>query len=76
VNGTDIETITYDMMVERNGKLAIRGKKYYTQEEIYLDGQRMILGEVTLLRGRNTIRVAAQNINGEEISAVYVVNNY
>jgi hypothetical protein len=76
VNGTDIETITYDMMVERNGKLAIRGKKYYTQEEIYLDGRRMILAEVTLLRGRNTIRVAAQNINGEEISAVYVVNNY
>jgi hypothetical protein len=76
VNGTDIETVTYDMMVERNGKLAIRGKKYYTQEEIYLDGQRMILAEVTLLRGRNTIRVAAQNINGVEVSAVYVVNNY
>jgi hypothetical protein len=76
VNGTDIETITYDMMVERNGKLAIRGKKYYTQEEIYIDERRMILGEVTLLRGRNTIRVVAQNINGMETSAVYVVNNY
>jgi hypothetical protein len=76
VNGTDIETITYDMMVERNGKLSIRGKKYYTQEEIYIDELRMILGEVTLLRGRNTIRVVALNINGVETSAVYVVNNY
>jgi hypothetical protein len=76
VNGTDVETITYDMMGERNGKLAIRGKKYYTQEEIFLGARRMVLGEVTLLRGRNTIRVVALNINGVETGAVYVVNNY
>jgi hypothetical protein len=76
VNGTEVETITYDMMVERTGKSAIRGKKYYTQKEIYLDERRMILAEVTLLRGMNTIRVIALNSNGVETSAVYVVNNY
>jgi hypothetical protein len=76
LNGTDVETIAYDMMAERGGRLSVRGKKYYTQEEIYPDARRMMLSEVTLLPGRNTIRVGAFNRNGLGTDLTYVVNNY
>ncbi|MDR3284774.1 MAG: M23 family metallopeptidase [Treponema sp.] len=76
VNGVDVETIIYDMMVERNGKLTVRGKKYYAREEIYPDERRMMLAEVPLLRGRNTIRFAAYNIHGAGLDTFFVVNNY
>jgi hypothetical protein len=81
VNGADVETITYNMLTERDGRLTVMGKRYYTQDAVYPPGlpgaRRALLGEVPLLRGRNTIRLLVSNVNGlEETSAVYVVENY
>ncbi|MDR3312152.1 MAG: hypothetical protein LBS64_03360 [Spirochaetaceae bacterium] len=77
VNGTTAETLTYDAITERNGRLTIRGKRYYTREELYPGGNSMLLGEVPFLRGRNTIRVVVSNINGVEGAGVtYLVENY
>jgi hypothetical protein len=77
INGTIEETITYDMLIERNGKLSLRGKRYYTQEEIYLNNRQMLLAEVSFLRGRNTITIVSSNMYGvETTSVVYVINNF
>jgi murein DD-endopeptidase MepM/ murein hydrolase activator NlpD len=81
VNGADIETITYNMLTQRDGRLTIMGKHYYGQDAVYPENppgtRRALLGEVPLLRGRNTIRILVSNENGlEETSSVYVVENF
>jgi hypothetical protein len=85
VNGMETESLTMNMITEREGKHTIQGRHYYTQEELYPDagvtgtspGRRMLIGEATLIRGRNMIRISAFNVNNtEESSLSYVVENY
>jgi hypothetical protein len=76
INGTVEETLTYDAITTREGRLAIRGKRYFGKSEMYPDGNRMLFGEMPLLRGRNSIRVIVSSLNGQEGNTTYMVENY
>jgi hypothetical protein len=85
VNGIEAESLTMNMITEREGRHTVQGRRYYTQEELYPNREitgpspvrRMLIGEATLIRGRNTIRISSFNINNNEESNVsYVVENY
>jgi hypothetical protein len=86
VNGADIETLAFNMLIARDGRLTVRGNHYYPSAQIYVPGlvvpgpaapRRVLLGTIPLLRGRNTIRIMSTNINGlEDTTAAYTVENY
>jgi hypothetical protein len=85
VNGVEAESLTMNMITEREGRHTLQGRRYYTQEELYPDtvtgnpspGRRMLIGEATLIRGRNMIRISSFNVNNiEESSLSYIVENY
>ena len=74
INGTAVETISYDVMKEVEGKLVIQGKKQYSFETIYPDQNRIFLAEVILPRGKNTIAVNISDILGKEQQLQYVLD--
>jgi hypothetical protein len=76
VNGAIVETIVYDTLHERNGKLAIYGNRYYTTTEIYPDERTLFLADIVLARGRNTVRVLLSDINNKETQATYSFEVY
>lgn len=74
INGAIVETITYDVMKEVEGRLVIQGKKQYTFNTIYPDENRMLLAEVILPRGKNTVTITIADILGKEQQLQYILD--
>ena len=64
VNGAVAENIIYDVLTEKENRLAIKGKNLYSFEELYPDDENQLLAEVILssiyrkLRINSTIKTA------------------
>ena len=74
VNGALVENIIFDVLTQSDNRLAIKGKKLYTFEEIYPDGDNQLLAEVILSKGRNIITVTVEDFFGNTKSANYTVD--
>ena len=74
VNGAVAESLTYDTLAEKNGKISVNGKKNYPVEVVYPDDKRQFLGEITLTKGKNSIIVIASDILGKEKQIIYTVD--
>lgn len=74
VNGALVENIIFDVLTQSDNRLAIKGKKLYTFEEIYPDGDNQLLAEVILSKGRNIITVTVEDYFGNTKSANYTVD--
>jgi hypothetical protein len=66
VNGALVETLSYDMLIERNGALTVKGNKYYAAPDLYASETMMLLGNIMLTQGRSTVIISASDINGVE----------
>src|SRR5574344_401079 len=64
INGALVETISYDMLKQDNGKLCVCGNSYYPVSLVYPDKRRQLLGQIQLTNGRNTISVSLTDILG------------
>lgn len=71
VNGAVAETLTYDTLSEKNGRICVGGKKNYDVGVMYPDDDRQFLGEVTLPKGRTQIMIIAADILGKERQIIY-----
>ena len=74
VNGAIAETITYDTLSEKNGKICVSGKKNYPIETVYPNSEQQFLGEITLPKGKTQIAVVAADILGKEKQIVYTTD--
>ncbi len=73
VNGAAADSITYDTLLNKDGRICVNGKKNYSSDTVYPDAQSHFLGEVTLPRGKNTVSVVVQDILGKEKQITYTI---
>ena len=71
VNGAVSEVLTYDTLTEKNGRIAVNGKKNYDVSVVYPDDEKQFLGEITLPKGKTEITVVVADILGKERQATY-----
>lgn len=76
INGAIVDSITYDTLVEVQGRLCTAGAKNYDSKTVYPDENHHLLGEITIPRGRNKITVILADLNGKEKSVTYSVDAY
>lgn len=76
VNGEVQEEIAFDVLRQDSDKLCVSGKKNYTKNELYPTSDTMMLGEIALASGKNSLRFVLVDILGKESFANYGVTNY
>lgn len=73
INGAAVETIAYDMLVQKDGNLCTNGKKNYPVALLYPDSRRQLLAELPIPKGRNAITVVVTDMLGKETSLSYMI---
>lgn len=73
VNGAASDSISYDTLIVKDGKICVNGKRTYSVEQVYPDPQKQLLGEITLPRGKNTVTAVVQDILGKERQITYTI---
>lgn len=73
VNGTESERISFNTIKQKNSELAVEGHNLYSAEELYPDNDIMLLGELYLPRGKDTISVIVTDFSGKEYSRVFTL---
>jgi murein DD-endopeptidase MepM/ murein hydrolase activator NlpD len=76
INGAVVETLSYDMLKQNEGKVCVYGNNYYPVELVYPDKKRQLLGQIQLTRGRNTLQVALTDILGTREVISYTLEVY
>jgi len=76
VNGAETDSITYDTLVSKNGKLSTSGKRNYPYELLYPDEKKQLIAEVTIPKGKNKISIAVKDALGKEKILTYTIEAY
>lgn len=76
LNGTIVDSISYDLLHQINGKLCLSGKNKYSKEIVYPDDSLQLIGETNIKQGRNILGINVVNILQTEINANYVITVY
>ena len=74
VNGTESERISYNTIKQKDSELAIEGHNLYSAGELYPDDDIMLLGELYLPHGKDTISIIVTDFSGKEYSRVFTLN--
>lgn len=74
VNGAVAESLSYDTLAEKDGKITVSGKKNYDVASVYPDDERQFLGEITLPKGKAQVMVIVSDILGKERQIVYTTD--
>ena len=74
VNGVVSETLSYDTLSEKDGRIAVSGKKNYDVDTMYPDSSKAFLGEITIPKGKTQIMVVLQDILGKERQITYTAD--
>lgn len=70
INGVVVDQLSYDIIIQENGKLCINGKKKYTSSDVYPNDTLQLIGETMFTPGRITLGLSANDI----LSNVKTVN--
>ncbi|MBQ0003523.1 MAG: peptidoglycan DD-metalloendopeptidase family protein [Treponema sp.] len=73
VNGAETEKITFDTLKMSDKNLAVEGRKFYTINELYIENDLMLMGELYLPHGKDTISLIVTDFSGNEKSRIYNV---
>lgn len=76
INGTIVDQISYDILMQSDLQLCAIGKKNYPKSVLYPNDELQLMGEATLPPGKNSIQLSLSDILGKESPAVYIVNVY
>ncbi len=76
VNGSETESVVYEMLEQKDGRLCALGRDYYAFEKIYPDNDRLFIGHVMLPHGNDTLTVLISDILGNEKSVTYNIVAY
>ncbi|MBQ0052102.1 MAG: peptidoglycan DD-metalloendopeptidase family protein [Treponema sp.] len=73
VNGAAAESIAFDTLTAKDGRICATGKKAYSASVVYPNSKRQFLGEVTLPKGKNTVSIVVADILGKEKQLTYTL---
>lgn len=76
LNGTVVDTISYDLLRQIEGKICVSGKSNYSKEILYPNEDLQLIGETAITHGKNTITIRLSDILGKEVIANYIVQTY
>lgn len=76
INGVLSDQISYDTIIQENGKSCVIGKKKYSSSDIYPNDKLLLLGEAMLTSGRTALTFTVQNIFDETKQAIYTISVY
>ena len=74
LNGVVVDSVSYDITIQENGKICILGKKKYILDDIYPDETNHLLGEAMLTPGKTTLTVNSSDILGKNIQKNFSLN--
>ena len=76
INGTVVDQISYDVLMQNDLQLCAMGKKNYPKSALYPDEELQLMGEASLTPGKNSLQLTLTDILGKESPAVYILNVY
>lgn len=76
VNGIESEQITFDTLKMDQNDLAIEGQTFYTVSDIYPNETNMLIGEIYLPNGQNTLRIIQTDFAGNKTSKTFKISTY
>ena len=76
VNGKNISTVNYDMLVSKNGVLMASGKEGFPFSRIFALPKKQFLGEVQFVRGKNEITATITDFNKNNRKITYYIDMY
>lgn len=76
INGETNETIVYDTVKEKNGKLGLIGNNHYSIKEIYPDNNKQLLAKIQLSKGQNILTITLVNEQDTPIFQNYKLDAY
>lgn len=76
INGTVVDQISYDVLMQSDLQLCAMGKKNYPKSVLYPNEELQLMGETSLTPGKNSLQLTLADILGKEAHAVYVLNVY
>lgn len=76
INGVLSDQISYDTIIQENGKSCVIGKKKYSSSDIYPNDKILLLGEAMLTSGRTALTFTVQNIFDETKQTIYTISVY
>lgn len=76
LNGIEFDQISYDLIVQENGKTCVNGKKKYTSSDVYPDEKLQLLGEAMFTPGKTTLGLTVTDILGNSKHLNYNISIY
>lgn len=76
INGTVVDQISYDVLMQSDLQLCAMGKKNYPKSVLYPNEELQLMGETSLTPGKNSLQLTLADILGKEAHAVYILNVY
>ncbi|MCI1208597.1 MAG: M23 family metallopeptidase [Treponema sp.] len=73
LNGAAVEELTYDILVRKDNRLCLMGRKPYSVQDMYPDAEKQLLGNILLPHGRDILSVTVKDILGTETTVSYTV---
>lgn len=73
VNGSESEKITFDTLKLSNDELSVEGNYFYPVNKLYIENDLMLMGELYLPHGKDTIALIVTDFSGNEKSRVFNV---
>lgn len=73
LNGTTADLISYEELRQTEGTLSVKGKKNYIKSQIYPNNEQILMGEVSITTGKNTLTLTAIDMLGKEYIGNYII---
>ena len=76
VNGALADSITYDTLISKDGKICTNSHNKYPLSAIYPDSKKQLSGVISIPKGHSKITVSVTDILGKEKSLTYAIDAY
>ena len=76
INGAEADSLTWDTLIQKDGKICTQGRKNYPYSLIYPDKSRQLVAEVNIPKGRNKISLVLKDILGKEKTLTYTIDAF
>ena len=71
INGTIVDTISFDLLKQTDGLISAVGKKNYIKNQIYPNENLQFIGEAIMSPGKNTLKITVLDILEKQYSQTY-----
>ena len=76
INGAAADSITYDTLIEKEGRLSTSGNNSYPASLVYPDTKKHLLACVNIPKGRNRVSITVTDILGKSKTLTYTIDAF